>query len=318
MDFLSKVFSQTGDHVPIYIVVHERPDGDAIGSQIALTLYLNSLGEKAFALQTEEISDTFKDYFNGTPCIKLSELKANQNPIWIALDCVNKTRIAKEIQDETFTAIIDHHPAESTWAQHTLIDSSASSTCEILSQLFKENGYQFQDNRINTALYVGLLTDSGNFSHSNVTQHTFECAERLVSAGVQPYKIIQQLFNNKTPAQLKLESIFLNNVTLYSRSTIAISTLTEMDYRNTHTCHNDAEGFVNSLLSLKNVKIAVFIEDNKDFIKGSLRSSDPSIAVNLVAKKWNGGGHTCAAGFKVGKDNFNLKELIHDLDSLLS
>ena len=318
MDFLSKVFSQTDNHAPIYIVSHERPDGDAIGSQIALTLYLNSIGKKAFALQTEEISDTFKCYFNGTPCIKLSEINNSQNSIWIALDCVNKTRIAKEIQDKTFTAVIDHHPAEPHWAQHTFINASASSTCEILTQLLEKNGYNFKNNRINTALYVGLLTDSGNFSHSNVSKHTFECAERLVSAGVQPYKIIQQLFNNKTPSQLKLESIFLNNVTLYSHGTIAVSMLSEMDYKNTHTCHNDTEGFVNSLLTLKNIKIAVFLEDNNDFIKGSLRSSDPSIAVNLIAKRWNGGGHLCAAGFNIGKDKFDLKELLHDLDSLLS
>lgn len=318
MDFLSQVFSQTDNHVPIYIVSHERPDGDAMGSQIALTLYLNSIGKKAFAIQTEEISDTFKVYFQGTPCIKLSENNTSTNPIWIALDCVNKTRIHQELQNKPFTAVIDHHPAESHWAQHTFVNASASSTCEILTQLLEQNGYKFQDNRINTALYVGLLTDSGNFSHSNVTQHTFECAERLVSAGVQPYKIIQQLFNNKTPAQLKLESIFLNNVKLYSHETIAVSILSETDYKNTHTCHNDTEGFVNSLLTLKNVKIAAFIEDNNDFIKGSLRSSEPSFAVNIVAKKWNGGGHTCAAGFKIEKENFDLKELIHDLDSLLS
>ena len=318
MDFLSKVFSQIDNRTPIYIVVHERPDGDAMGSQIALTLYLNSLGKKAFAVQAEEISDTFKGYFRGTPCIKLSELNNDSNPLWVALDCVNKTRIAQELQDKTFAAVIDHHPAEAHWAQHTFVNSSASSTCEILTKLFEKNGYKFQDNRINTALYLGLLTDSGNFSHSNITPHTFECAERLVSAGVQPYKIIQQLFNNKTPAQLKLQSVFLNNVTLYRHGTIAVSTLCETDYKNTHTCHSDTEGFVNLLLALKNIKIAVFIEDNNDFIKGSLRSSEPTIAVNLIAKKWEGGGHTCAAGFKVGKDKFDLKELIHDLDSLLT
>ena len=318
MDFLSQVFSQVDDHIPVYIVAHERPDGDAIGSQIALTLYLNTLGKKAFAVLTEEISETFQYFLNGTPCVKLPELPTDENSIWIALDCVNKSRIHQKIQDKPFIAIIDHHPAEAPWAQHSFIQPNASSTCEILTQLLKQNGYQFQNNHINTALYLGLLTDSGNFSHSNVTQHTFECAEYLVSAGVQPYKIIQQLFNNKTPSQLKLQSIFLNNVTLYSHESIAVSTLSDIDYQNTHTCHNDTEGFVNSLLTLKNVKIAVFIEDNNDFIKGSLRSSEPSIAVNTVAKKWNGGGHTCAAGFKIEKDKFDLKELIHALDSLLS
>ncbi len=318
MDFLSHVFKQTSNNFPIYIVAHERPDGDAIGSQIALTLYLNAIGKKAFALLTEEISETFKYFLQHTPCIKISELNQNEEAIWIALDCVNKSRIAHELQNKIFTAVIDHHPEEATWAQYTFICSSASSTCEILTQLLEKNGYKFKDEQINTALYLGLLTDSGNFSHSNVTKHTFECAEKLVSAGVQPYKIIQQLFNNKTQSQLKLQSIFLNNVILYGNGKIAVSTLHESDYKNTQTCHNDTEGFVNSLLTLKNVKIAVFIEDNDNMIKGSLRSSDPMIPVNSIAKKWEGGGHLCAAGFKIGKDKFNLKELIHDLDSLFA
>ena len=167
MDFLSHVFKQTSNNFPIYIVVHERPDGDAIGSQIALTLYLNAIGKKAFALLTEEISETFKYFLQHTPCIKISELNQNEEAIWIALDCVNKSRIAHELQNKIFTAVIDHHPEEATWAQYTFICSSASSTCEILTQLLEKNGYNFKDEQINTALYLGLLTDSGNFSHSN-------------------------------------------------------------------------------------------------------------------------------------------------------
>ena len=183
--------------------------------------------------------------------------------------------------------------------------------------LLTEDGYKLDNHQINEALYLGIMTDTGNFSHSNTSQHAFKCAENLVAAGVKPYQIIQQVFNNKTPEQLKLQSLFLNNVQVFSEGAIAISILKPQDYIATNTCHSDTEGFVNQLLTLKNAKIAAFIEYNEEKVGCSLRSSDPSIAVNKVAVKHGGGGHVCAAACKIDINRFNLKEFINDLDSLL-
>lgn len=317
MSFLSNVLSHLDHEQPIYVVAHERSDGDAVGSQIALTLYLNALGRKAYALQTEDIVDVYKPFIEEVPQIKLDVIK--EPAIWFAVDCANRSRVAPAIQSKDFTLVIDHHPeeTETSWAKFSFIQSNACSTCEILTFLFNQNGYKFSDSRINNALYLGLLTDSGNFSHSNTTQHTFECAEHLVRAGVKPYKIIQQIFNNKTPKQLKLQSIFLNNVVLYEKEQIAIASLSTKDYEATQTQHKDTEGFVNQLLTIKNVKIAVFLEYNTAFVKGSLRSSEPSILVNKVAQQWDGGGHVCAAGFRCPNEQFSLDALVRELAKLL-
>jgi len=316
MSFLSNILNTLNREHPIYVVAHERADGDAIGSQTALTLHLNALDWEAYAVRTEDIADVYKPFTETVPQVSLEEIQ--EPATWFAVDCAKRARVAPEIQAKEYTLLIDHHPAEEVWSNYSCIQTNACSTCEILTFLLSQNGYKFNDSHINNALYLGLLTDSGNFSHSNTTQHTFECAEHLVRAGVKPYKIIQQIFNNKSPKQLKLQSIFLNNVTLHAKDQIAIATLSTEDYEATQTEHKETEGFVNQLLTIKNVKIGVFLEYNTTFVKGSLRSSEPSILVNKVAQQWDGGGHPCAAGFRCPNEDFSLDKLIHELAKSLN
>ena len=318
MSFLKEILRGLDRSARIYIVVHEHPDGDAVGSQTALTLYLRKLGWQAFALQTEPLSASYDYFVRDVPTQHPEDISTEANNVFIALDCNTTERIAEAVRFQKYLAVIDHHPEMDSWGKYRYTLVTASSTCEILMDLLTRDGYKFDHRQINDSIYLGLLTDSGNFSHSNISKHTFECAEGLVAAGVQPYLIIQRVFNNKTPAQLKLQSVFLNNVQVFSNGAIAISTLSPQDYATTHTCHNDTEGFVNQLLTLKNAKIAAFIEYGAEKVSCSLRSSDPNIAVNQVALKHGGGGHTCAAACKIEPQYFNLKEFINELDSLLN
>lgn len=316
MACLNSVIQEIPETMLIYVVSHERPDGDALGSQIAFTNYLHQKGKQAFVVLCEPVSDIFKPFFRSTPTVTLKDLNRGEEGFWVALDCNHPQRIHPALIEKTFSLVIDHHPKNGNWGEICFLDTNASSTCEILVKLLKESGYAFDNPCINDALYVGLLTDSGNFTHSDISKFTFECAELLVNSGVQPYKIVQQLFHNKSKAQLKLQSIFLSRVELYAKGKIAVSTLSEEDYKATHTCHGDTEGFVNSLLTLKNAQIAAFIEYNEMGTKVSLRSSDPSILVNKVAQKFGGGGHPCAAGFKLEKQQFSFEGLFYELESL--
>lgn len=317
MGFLRDILKDLHYDAVIHVVTHEHPDGDAIGSQVALTLYLRDLGWKAFAVRAEQISATYDYFTRDVPVRSPEAISDNDVNVFIALDCSTIERIPEAMRSYKYLAIIDHHPEEEPWSVYRKIEVTASSTCELLQDLLIEDDYKLNDYRINEALYLGLLTDSGNFSHSNINRHTFKCAEDLVAAGVKPYRIIQLVFNNKTPEQLKLQSLFLDHVQVFSDGAIAISILKPEDYVATHTCHSDTEGFVNQLLTLKNAKIAAFIEYNDEKVGCSLRSSDPSVAVNQVAIKHGGGGHVCAAACKIDRNRFNLKEFVNDLDSLL-
>lgn len=317
MGFLKEILKDLSQDVSIYIVVHEHPDGDAIGSQIALTLYLRKQGWKAFAVQAEQPSENYSYFLKDVPINLPESISESDGNVFVALDCSTINRVSEAMRSRKYLAVIDHHPEEDSWSVHRCISPMASSTCELLADLFVEDGYEFDEPQINESLYLGLLTDSGNFSHSNISKHTFKCAECLVAAGVKPYKIIQRVFNNKTQAQLKLQSLFLDNIQVFSEGAIVISILKPQDYIATNTHHSDTEGFVNLLLTLKNAKIAAFIEYNEEKVNCSLRSSDPTIAVNQVAIKFGGGGHICAAACKIDRPSFNLKEFINELDLLL-
>lgn len=317
-DVLSKVLPTLNDGKPIYVVTHERPDGDAIGSQTALTRYLCNLRLPAFALCTDKISETLQSFLNNTPQCPLSEFKPEAH--WIATDAGDASRVAEALRGYPFELVIDHHPetaAGAAFGRHRCIQPHQSSACEVLLDLLVLHGYPFDDPILNDALYLGLISDTGNFCNTNTAAETFRHAEFLTRAGVQPHRIVQCLYKSQTLQQLRLYEIFLNHVRLYADGAIVFSTLTEADYEATGTRRTYTEGFTNRLLLLKTAKIAAFIEKTTALVKVSLRSVDPAYPMNTVAQKWGGFGHVCAAGFKCEPNAFSEEALVEQLTEVL-
>jgi phosphoesterase RecJ-like protein len=316
MPFLAIIADELQTSIPYYICTHVRPDGDAVGSQIAFTRYLNSLKIKAFYVLTHDIPRNLQILIKDTPCICLEDIEDNVGAL-IALDCADLTRLPASFKNLTYFLNIDHHPNNPNFAKHNYVQESFSSTCEILITLLKEIRWNF-DPITAQALYAGLITDTGNFSHSNVSANTFVCAAHLLQCThLQPYTIIQSLFEQKTLAQIRLLSLFLSKIQLCCNEQIACIELTQDDYIKTNTQHSDTEGFIAHALTMQNVKIAAFIEYNENFVKGSLRSKSPHLAVNQVALQFGGFGHICAAGFQCPSQAFNRDQLIQSLAKLI-
>ncbi|MBR1844046.1 MAG: DHH family phosphoesterase [Opitutales bacterium] len=161
---LSKVLPSLNDGRPIYIVTHERPDGDAIGSQTALTRYLRNLHLPAFALCTDKISETLRSFLDNVPQCPLSE--CNLEAHRIAVDAGDASRVAEALRGCSFELVIDHHPeteAGTTFGTCRCIQPHQSSACEVLTDLLEAHGYLFDDPVINDALYLGLISDTGKF-----------------------------------------------------------------------------------------------------------------------------------------------------------
>lgn len=315
---LSKVLPSLNDGQPIYIITHERPDGDAIGSQTALTRYLYNLHLPAFALCTDKISETLRSFLDNVPQCSLSEFTPNSHRV--AVDAGDASRVAEALRGYAFELVIDHHPeteSGKTFGTYRYIQSHQSSACEVLTDLLEAHGYWFDDPVINDALYLGLISDTGNFCNTNTNADTFRHAERLTRAGVRPHTMVQRLYKSQTLQQLRLYEIFLSRVRLYADGAIVFSTLTEADYEATGTRRTYTEGFTNRLLLLKTAKIAAFIEKTTDLVKVSLRSIDPTYPMNTVAQKWGGFGHVCAAGFKCEPNVFSEEVLIRRLKEVL-
>lgn len=317
-DLLAKILPSLNDGQPIYVVTHERPDGDAIGSQTALTRYLRNLHLPAFALCTNKISETLRSFLDSVPQCPLSE--CNLEAHRIAVDAGDASRVAEALRGHPFELVIDHHPETEfgkTFGTYRLIQSHQSSACEVLMDLLEKHGYTFDDPIVNDALYLGLIGDTGNFCNTNTHADTFRHAERLARAGVRPHTMVQRLYKSQTLQQWQLYESFLNRVRLYADGAIVLSTLTEADYEATHTNRTDTEGFVNRLLLLKTAKIAAFIEKTSALVKVSLRSVEPAYPMNTVAQKWGGFGHVCAAGFKCEPNVFSEKSLVGRLMKVL-
>jgi phosphoesterase RecJ-like protein len=169
------------------------------------------------------------------------------------------------------------------------------------------------------ALYVGLVTDTGNFTHSNVTAQTFACAQFLLAhTPLQPHRIAQALFGNKTLSQIALLSLFLSRIKLFHRQTIAWVELTKEDYLTTGIKYMNSEDLFPHALSIQRVQIAVLVDYHASQVKVSLRSCSPSLAVNSVAKLFGGFGHLCAAGFQQPHDSFSADQLLSALIALLN
>jgi phosphoesterase RecJ-like protein len=318
-DPISQVLPSLNDGKPIYIVTHERPDGDAIGSQTALTRYLRNLRLPAFALCTDDkISETLRSCLNNVPQCSLSKFTPNSHRV--AVDAGETSRVAEALRGYPFELVIDHHPETEfgkTFGTYRLIQSHQSSACEVLMDLLEKHGYTFDDPIVNDALYLGLIGDTGNFCNTNTHADTFRHAEHLARAGVRPHTLVQRLYKSQTLQQFRLYEIFLNRVRLYADGAIVFSTLTEADYEATHTNRTDTEGFVNRLLLLKTAKIAAFTEQTSALVKVSLRSVDTAYPVNTVAQRLGGGGHVCAASFKCKPGAFSEEALVEHLRKLL-
>ena len=314
-DLLAKILPSLNDGRPIYVVTHERPDGDAIGSQTALTRYLYNLHLPAFALCTDDkISETLRSFLDNVPQCSLSEFTPNSHRI--AVDAGDASRVAEALREYPFELVIDHHPeteSGKTFGTYRYIQSHQSSACEVLTDLLEAHGYLFDDPIVNDALYLGLISDTGNFCNTNTNAETFRHAERLTRAGVRPHTMVQRLYKSQTLQQLRLYEIFLSRVRLYADGAIVFSTLTEADYEATGTRRTYTEGFTNRLLLLKTAKIAAFIEKTSALVKVSLRSIDPTYPMNTVAQLWGGFGHVCAAGFKCDPGAFSEEELVGQL-----
>lgn len=287
------------------IVGHIRPDGDTIGSQVALCLMLQKLGKQCFIIDNYDLPPCFYDILCGIKRIKISEIDLAL-PL-ICCDCSDFERTGNDVIskfDRPFLNI-DHHISNNFFAEINIVYPSASSTCEIIADMIINQNLPL-DYDISRFLYVGILTDTGRFAYEATTARTFQIAEVLVQHGVSPVDIFSKIFTNERIERYRLLERFLKNIDADFGNNICISQLSVKDFNETGASWSDAEGFVDYTRNLAGINVGVFLEFRDDFVKGSLRASDKKFRLDLFAAKFNGGGHPCAAGFnfKCSSENF--------------
>ena len=282
----------------VAIACHVRPDGDALGSGLALCLALRNAGKSAYMLCEEEPPERLKIL----PAIDLTyrELPkdATAPDLFVAVDSADVTRIgiyASQFQSFKGTTLnVDHHISNPKYAKYNYVLPESTATCEIMPEIFDAAGFEITK-EIADLLALGLLTDSGNFSHNDVSAKTFSVAAKLRECGADTYRIGYLMFTHQIKGRALLYGKVINRMRFALDDRLVFLTVTQKDFEETGTDKSQTEGFVDYPLSIDGVMVSIaHIEIKKNQYKASLRSRGTD--VNAVASKFGGGGHILASG----------------------
>ncbi len=283
----------------LVVISHARPDGDSIGSLVAMTRLLRASGVDAVGVNPDRVPRVLRFLMEGTEVYENGNIPEGRDGA-VLVDCADQFRIGKELSEKlpVLTGNIDHHLSNQGFADLDLVVPDAAATCEILAGLALDVGLEI-DARTADALYAGILTDTGQFAYGNTTPRSFQLSDILSRKGANTAVVASQLYENETFERIRLLARFLSRLQLYENGKICMGYVTQQDYDETGTASEDAEGFSSYTRSLQGVELGVFLESKPEGIKGSFRTRTPAIRADLLAARFNGGGHASAAGFYV-------------------
>ncbi len=291
----------------VLVVTHVFPDGDALGSLLAMGDILESLGKNVVLYSEEKVSHLY-DFLPGSNKLVTTLPDLSVFDCALALDCGDKYRLGKEMDRllEVHPFImIDHHAGNKKFGDISWVDPKRASTAEMVFDLSVALDTDLSYDAA-YCLYAAIVSDTGSFKYSSTTAETFRVARELIVKGVKPSEVAGKLFDNFTVSRLSLMNEVLASLQLYENNQIALITVTQEMFDKTGASPGDTETFINYPRSLGTVKVAAFVKENKgDEISVSLRSKGKDCDVAQVAEKFGGGGHRNAAGFRVPKEDIN-------------
>ncbi len=298
-DDFSRLLAACGSR-PLVVVGHARPDGDCIGSQVALCRLLRARGADVVCSNPDPVPRRLTYLLApDTPFLPLETVLAEGRSA-IFVDCADRQRAGTRFAEAFPRPLgnIDHHLSNPGYAEYNLVDTPSAATAEILAGLIRDAGLPL-DPVIASGLYAGIATDTGQFRFSATTERTFILAAALVAAGADPARLGLEIYERESPGKLQLLQRFLGSLELFADGRVCLGLLPEGIYEQTGTSTEDAEGLVDYARSIEGVQIGALIELRNGAIKGSLRAKHAAYRVDRIAARFNGGGHACAAGLNV-------------------
>jgi len=300
---MEEVAAAIKEHEYFAITSHMAPEGDAIGSQLALRLILEELGKESVIINRDPVPANLRFLPGANKILRPFEVKSFAFPVWFVLDCADLTRIGDEIQRQIQIQIqgqgqiiiiinIDHHGDNPRFGEINYVVEAAS-TSQLIYELAKELGI-FINKELATCIYTGIVADTDSFRNSNVDPAVLEIAAELLRAGADAREVAIELYERRSPAEMKLMGHVLINAQIDKG--VIWSTISQQLFEKTGTTVNDTERLVEELRAAEGIEVAVLFKELSNYkIKVSLRSKD-KIDVNKVAQFFGGGGHEKAAG----------------------
>ena len=278
---------------------HSRPDGDSIGSSLAMAYALRAMGKHADVVHADPAPGPLMQ-FPGVPEIQVLPAVPDgaQYDAAIVMECGDLARTGVRGLDRFFVINIDHHPGNTGYGDLTWFDSSAAALGEMIYDLIGLLGVALT-REIATHVYLAILTDTGSFHYSNITPRTFAISETCLEAGVDPVLVARNVYDSNNMGRLKLFGSVLSAMQIDPTGRIAIVYLDHEMARAAGGTYEDTEGLINLPLTVKEILAVVFFKQVEgEEYRVSMRSKS-DIDIGSIAKEFSGGGHKNAAGCTV-------------------
>ena len=289
------------EHQRFAILSHVRPDGDALGSQIALALSLQAMGKNATAWNEDGMLEKYS-FLPKAEILTQPPPEPEEFDVAIALDTATQNRLgtaAAAVGHAKFWINIDHHPSNPRYGDLVYIDAESPATGQILFELMKSE--QLPMNRaIAENLFTAISTDTGSFQYPNTTARTFEIAAELIRAGVDVGNLSQHIYENYPRRRIELLRVLLDKMRFDADGRIASFSLSLKVAEKVGAKPEDNEGLIDHLRAIQGVIVAIFFEELAEGkVRVSMRSKSESADVCAICQKFGGGGHKLAAGARV-------------------
>ena len=289
------------EHNRFAILSHVRPDGDALGCQIALALSLQQLGKKVRVWNEDGMLEKYS-FLPRADLLSKPPAAPEDVDVAIALDTAIQNRLGTAfgaVRSAKMWINIDHHLSNPGYGDLVYVDSTAPATGQIIFELIKNQGFPF-DREIAENLLAAISTDTGSFQYPNTSARTFEIAAQLVCTGINVGRLNQQLYENYPRRRIELLRELLRTMRFETDGRVASFSLGLKTAAALQVLPEDNEGLIDHLRAIRGVIVAVFFEELSDGkVRVSMRSKTDAIDVCGICQKFGGGGHTLAAGARV-------------------
>jgi phosphoesterase RecJ-like protein len=299
------------------LVTHENPDGDALGSLLATKLALDAMGKDSEMYLYGDAPLPREYGFMALGRLRRELPDDAGERVLVALDCANESRMGplpELLERSPLTLDIDHHHDNSRFGDVNLVVGDASSTGEVLRDVFAELDVALTP-EIAEALYIAVVTDTGRFQYTNTTPKALRLAAELVEAGANVHRVFQGVYESVEFAKLKLLARALERAQVYEGGRLVVSYLLQDDFTDLHAPEAYSEGIIDYLRAVEGAEMAALIREpprrEGPRRRVSLRASNDELDVSAIARKSDGGGHRQAAGFSSDASVEEITDFIH-------
>ena len=295
MSTIDNILDEIEKAESIVILTHEDPDGDAIGTSLALYQGLKKYEDKRIDLIIPEYPMTF-EFLPGTDEIK-KESEEKKYDLAISVDCATEKRLngfSEYFENASVKIQIDHHSTNTMLGDINFVNPDAPACSQIMLVLFENLGIEVTKD-IGTCILAGIITDTGGFKHQGVTSETFGFVAALLEKGINVSKIYRQVLEIRTRANFELEKIASNRLEFLEDGKVTFTYITQEDEISVNAQNGDHEGIVEMGRAIEGVEVSILVRQTEKGLKVSTRSNE-YVNVSDVCMMFGGGGHPRAAG----------------------